>query len=143
LTSTTIPDRVYVRALSRLEAPSVDACWLWPMSVGNHGYGEITWREPGRGRHHNVLVHRVVYELFNGPIPDDMTVDHECRTRRCANPGHLRLLSNADNARGNGQSIVTECPQGHPYDETNTYRMPATGWRRCRTCTRLRQRGCA
>ena len=33
----------------------------------------------------------------------------------------------------------THCPQGHPYDEENTYVNPSTGGRQCRTCIRIRQ----
>jgi len=33
----------------------------------------------------------------------------------------------------------THCPQGHPYDEANTYRKPR-GDRECRICRRERER---
>jgi hypothetical protein len=35
---------------------------------------------------------------------------------------------------------ATACPNGHAYDETNTYVNPANGWRTCRTCRRERER---
>jgi hypothetical protein len=34
----------------------------------------------------------------------------------------------------------THCPQGHPYDEENTYHAPRTGDRHCRACQQQRNR---
>jgi hypothetical protein len=64
-----------------------DTCWMWtgPLS---HGYG----------RHNQFRAHRVAYELTNGPIPDGMEIDHECRVRQCVNPEHLRLATRKQNA---------------------------------------------
>jgi hypothetical protein len=104
-----------------------DECWPWMQSCGSHGYGQ-TW--DGRTVR---LAHRVAWTLVHGPIPEDMTVDHICRNRPCCNPWHLRLLSNVDNARDNGAARRTHCPQGHPYDEANTY-VNARGHRQCRAC---------
>lgn len=39
---------------------------------------------------------------------------------------------------GHWQVNKTHCPQGHPYDEENTYINPSTGGRSCRICTRVR-----
>lgn len=85
------------------------------------------------------LGHRIAWEAAHGEIPDGMTVDHTCRNRRCVNVHHLRLLSNEDNARANGQSVRDACPSGHPYDATNTYVDPKRH-RRCRTCAADRRR---
>jgi hypothetical protein len=106
-----------------------EQCWPWLQSCGSHGYGQ-TW--DGRTVR---LAHRVAWTLVHGPIPEDMTVDHICRNRRCCNPWHLRLLSNIDNARDNGPARRTHCPRGHPYDETNTY-VNRRGHRICRACWR-------
>lgn len=35
-------------------------------------------------------------------------------------------------------AVKTHCPQGHPYDEANTYVRPGTVHRKCRTCARDR-----
>lgn len=39
---------------------------------------------------------------------------------------------------GSHDRAVTECPQGHPYDATNTLIVKATGHRQCRECGRKR-----
>jgi hypothetical protein len=38
-------------------------------------------------------LHRLSWELTNGPIPEGYQIDHICRNRRCINPNHLQLLS--------------------------------------------------
>jgi HNH endonuclease len=105
LTHTDVPLRVQLRFLE-YALPTVgddDNCWLWPLSVGSHGYGQIGWTSVADG-HGMVLTHRLSYLLFVGEIPADMTVDHRCRVQRCWNPAHLRLLTNEENGRDNRQA---------------------------------------
>ncbi len=60
-------------------------------------------------------VHRVVYMLLNGDIPEGMVVRHICDHPDCINPEHLILGTQADNAKdrkmhGNylsGESVST------------------------------------
>lgn len=134
---TEIPERVRKRFWSRVAVRSEAECWPWRLSLGSHGYGQVGWRD---GDHTvMVLAHRAAWELTVGPIPDDLTIDHVCRNRRCCNPGHLRLLTNVENARDNGMARRTQCPAGHPYDHVNTY-IDANGHRSCRACPRERRR---
>jgi hypothetical protein len=66
-------------------------CWEWNKATAFHGYGVINWK----GK--IIRVHRLSYELANGPIPDGMQVLHECDNPCCCNPDHLRLGTVADN----------------------------------------------
>lgn len=116
-------------------------CFLWFGAydpVG--GYGYIAG---GRGKQE--LAHRVSYELFVGPIPDGLQIDHKCRMRCCVNPSHLEPVTCKVNiGRGNTglaaarrQLAKTHCSNGHPYIDENTYRGPGRegrGRRTCRTC---------
>jgi len=43
--------------------------------------------------------HRIMYERFKGPIPDDLVVRHTCDVRLCINPDHLVVGTAADNNR--------------------------------------------
>jgi len=107
-----------------------DTCWLWPNPKEN-GYGE-TYRN---GR--TVYAHRAAYVLVKGPIADGHQVDHLCKVRNCVRPDHLEAVSpQENNARSTSPSAQNlakdQCPQGHPYDQANTYMNGRK--RACRIC---------
>lgn len=121
-------------------------CWRWNGSVQRDGYGVI------RAFGSNMLTHRLAHELWIGPIPQGLTIDHVaargCVHRNCFNPAHLEAVTHAENvARGRAgeyHRTRTECAQGHPFDEANT-RQRRDGARACRICSnefsrRARQR---
>jgi HNH endonuclease len=45
----------------------------------------------------HVGVHRLAWELANGPIPKGMHVLHRCDNSRCCNPDHLFLGTQSEN----------------------------------------------
>ena|ERR1017187_9891063 len=111
-----------------------EQCWIWPFAASKAGYGQK--RIGGKATY----THRVAYETLVGPIPDGLVIDHLCRVTRCYNPSHLQPVTRQENARrGKWGALTTHCPQGHPYDEENTYVDP-DGARRCRTCHRAEAR---
>lgn len=114
-----------------LEKVSVDAsgCWPWVGALKSNGYGSF------RGVDHTVVhAHRFSYELFVGPIPEGLALDHLCRVRHCVNPDHLEPVTARENGRrGLLGEAKTHCAQGHPYDGDNVYVSPR-GWRSCRAC---------
>lgn len=106
-------------------------CWNWKAGL-SHGYGAY-WHE---GR--KVRAHTYCYELLVGPAPEGLQPDHLCRNTRCVNPDHIEWVTQAENNhRAFGGSFLnsqkTRCPQGHEYDEDNTY-VNAKGSRICRQC---------
>jgi HNH endonuclease len=134
---------IHLRLFPRLVIdPS--GCLLWTGWTDRDGYGRI--RIDG----HDYAVHRLMYEMFVGPIPDGLEIDHVkergCRNRNCASPAHLEPVTTRENVlRGEGraavQVTVTHCGTcGLPYDEKNTYVAPGTRKRKCRNCARATER---
>lgn len=124
-----------------------DACWTWLGAKVRGGYGHFD----------HGMAHRFAWMESFGPVPDGLELDHVCHVkgeclagnacphRACVNPAHLEPVTREENMRrGNPrgsdgaaayQRGKTHCPQGHPYDEANTYRPPGRpNARKCRTC---------
>lgn len=110
-------------------------CWLWTGAIGSHGYGTF-WT----GQQF-VLAHRFSLVLAGCTVPDDLTVDHLCRSRACVNPAHLDVVTLGENIR-RAQPFrhnITHCTHGHEYTPENSL-INSKGFRECRTCLRERRR---
>lgn len=147
------PERsVEERFLAKVGEPTESGCHPW-LGYIRHGYGHFTVD----AQHGGLAAYRVAYELFVGPIPKGMTVDHACHSadmscpggpsclhRRCVNPAHLELVTLAENkARGRSPAAINarkdRCFRGHLFNEENTH-YPPSGGRSCRACNRLEKR---
>ena len=71
-----------------------ETCWLWTGTTDADGYGRL-----GGHMAKDRMVHRVLYEALEGPIPAGLTIDHLCFVTTCVNPDHLEPVSRAENAR--------------------------------------------
>lgn len=71
--------------LGRIAIGESDACWLWQGATSSNGYGNAVVS----GLH--IKAARVMWEIAFFPPPPGMSVFHECGTRACLNPAHLRL----------------------------------------------------
>jgi hypothetical protein len=83
------------RFLSKFVIGNINDCWEWKASKNKKGYGQLS-NIKGQP---NYIAHRLSYELFVGPIPDDMWVLHDCDNPPCVNPNHLHLGTVKDNVR--------------------------------------------
>lgn len=125
----------------RASPEPMSGCWLWEGANKSTAYGRISYQ----GR--NDYAHRVAVLLSGRTIPPGMEVDHLCRVRCCINPGHLEVVTAAENIR-RGQTgqvhaqrmaALTHCNRGHPWTEANTYHSTRNGKprRSCRACRTL------
>lgn len=135
---TTVDYETRARFWSKTRFNSDSGCLNWTASRNQRG-------GYGRFKLHGKLevAHRVAYKLAGGVIPAGLTLDHLCRNTACVNPLHLEPVTVAENiqrgTQGWDQRAKTHCPQGHAYDEANTYVNPR-GQRMCRACARNRAR---
>lgn len=67
-------------------------CWPWIAATAD-GYGRFRFRGRLWGSH------QIAYMSVHGEIPAGLKVMHDCDVRRCCNPAHLVLGTNADNMR--------------------------------------------
>jgi len=131
--STPIRDQTPAQRLTAIGF-TVDAftgCWEWSGRLSDAGYGVLTLKRAGL---HEAKVHRLVYELAVGRIPDGMVVRHRCDNRMCARPSHLRLGDQAANVQdmfdaGRNHAGHALLPDGVRYADGS----------RCATCRQTRK----
>jgi hypothetical protein len=111
-----------------------ESCWNWTGFIDREGYGHHRRTHDGQR-----AAHRLAYELWTGPIPAGLTIDHLCRNRRCVNPAHLEAVTIGENIRRSREATKTYCVNGHEFDAPNTH-VRANGHRECRPCMRDRAR---
>ncbi len=124
-----------VRAMNNIIVTD-DGCWVYQGYCNpESGYGQIHSSLPETSR--TLTVHVAVWMYFEGPIPAGLELDHLCRVPACCNPGHLELVTHAENLRrGEAPHIVlwreNRCANDH--DLTVVGFIAANGWRRCGIC---------
>lgn len=129
------------RAYGPVPSGLLTPCWLWAMRRKKSGYA-VTNIGSGDQRC-RVYVHRLAYELWKGPIPPKLQLDHLCRTRHCFNPDHLEAVTQqvnierGDSARSTSERAkrMTAFKCGHTTEPANVcYRT--NGSRSCLQCNR-------
>lgn len=119
------------RIWSKVTAGDSAQCWPWQgaKSAPRRGlaYGKIAVD----GVTH--YVHRVVWAMTYGPVPDGMRVLHTCDNPPCCNPAHLFLGTHADNMRDREAKGRHNAPRGSGHAEAKlTEEAVATIRLRCR-----------
>lgn len=90
-------------------------CWLWEGAdsgddAQTRGAGYAKVRFKGK----TYYLHRLIYQLLVGKIPQGHQIDHKCKHwfhngdpklaivyRRCCNPDHLEAVTQSDNLKRN------------------------------------------
>jgi hypothetical protein len=110
--------------------------------VDSSGYLSVPLSRDGRKV--QIAVHRLVLLAFVGPCPPGLEGCHGDGDKFNNCVSNLRWDTHSANMvdrishDNNPQLKKTHCPQGHPYDEANTYHW--RGQRHCRACIDARSK---
>lgn len=99
---------LYDKLFSQLKL--VGDCWEWQGYLMANGYGVIVDVRAKK------LVHRAMYEIIHGPIPDGLFCCHRCDNPKCCRPEHLFLGTHRENMDDMDSKGRRRAPKGvqHP-----------------------------
>lgn len=86
--------------IERMSIPEPNSgCWIWlGATMSEHRpYGRLVVGSRSDGTRRTTSAHRLSFETFKGPIPNDMEICHSCDMPSCVNPDHLFLGTRQDN----------------------------------------------
>lgn len=137
------PELRFIRFIQKSADPN--SCWIWTGHKMPNGYAQFSVSSRRDGRRiisTKTYAHRFAYEMWVGPIPDGLVIDHLCRRRDCVNPRHLETVTTRENLRRGETKTAhnaakTHCPMGHELSGDNLYvhtNKNGVEKRHCKTC---------
>lgn len=94
---------------SRILVKPETGCWIY-MGVSGEGLVDLYPRTKVRGK--TILIHRLSYMLYVGPIPDGLDLLHSCNNPHCCNPAHLRAGTHTENMQDKVLANTQHRPTG-------------------------------
>jgi hypothetical protein len=96
--------------LNLIPESNENGCRLWLRAKSYNGYGVYNSGIKLYGKIER-RVHRIIWVIFNGPIPKNLVILHSCDERSCCELSHLRLGTQKENIcesvnKGRHSSII-------------------------------------
>lgn len=111
---------------ARVAVDRVTGCWNWTGPIkrceGRPGTPHVTYKNQF------IRAQRWAWALHHGR-DTHRPIRTACGNSLCVRPDHLVERT----------APAKKCARGHPFDDTNTYITPSTGFRRCLACKRADQ----
>lgn len=98
----------------RIHLETETGCWVWRGARQKSGYGNVKMNK----RHHGV--HRLVFEILRGPVPNGLVLHHRCTNKPCCNPDHLEPVTQSENRRRHWAGEPTEEDRMKPWQPIET-----------------------
>jgi hypothetical protein len=105
-----ISEKEQTRFSANVNTDAENGCWEWLGTKNDVGYGLF------RTRGESFYAHRVSYESYFGPIPNEAIIMHSCNNSLCVNPTHLRAGNKKANAIHTSMSGNTRHAKLKPED---------------------------
>ena len=86
-------------------------CWECNLAPNTGGYPLIT--EEIDGEQVSYTVHRYVWQLVYGPVPEGLVIAHRCDNRSCWRPSHLFAITSRDNTADRHEKGRDARGEGH------------------------------
>lgn len=80
------------RYWSKVGRRNSDECWPWLGTIGDLGYGLLSYRH-----NRNLYAHRLAFIFEHGKIREGTGVLHDCGHKSCVNAAHLKSGGDAEN----------------------------------------------
>lgn len=123
-------------------------CVEWTGTLSDDGYGRMLVGYKAHGRPIRRYAHVWSFEMWVGPVPPGLELDHLCRNRACVNPAHLEPVTRMVNVHRGvlpalmrtralhpTRPLLAFCARGHEMAGANVGRNEKRRW--CRECKRL------
>jgi hypothetical protein len=113
---------------SQVRIDPVTGCHVWIGYRNKEGYGRARFQGSKQ------MVHRIIWEYKNGPVPEGLELDHICRNRSCCNPEHLRAVTAQVNILASDNLCAQNARKTHCPKCGGEYSVNKIGRRFCRPC---------